>query len=75
MTDDDFNASLRAYFTAIIDEIEGVSRDVGPTTACFECGSIMPIGDTYLSKVDQRALCEGCFSSRKDRRLAKEVPG
>ena len=49
-------------------------RDVGPTTACFECGSIMPIGDTYLSKVDQRALCEGCFSSRKDRRLAKEVP-
>ena len=40
----------------------GAPKDIGPTTACFDCGKIIPIGDCfYSSTVDQRALCERCY--------------
>ena len=38
----------------------------GCTTACFDCGTIIPIGDCfYSSTVDQRALCEGCYGKAR----------
>ena len=49
-----------------------LSRDIGPTTACFDCGAIIPIGDCfYSSTVDQRALCEGCYGKAEKAGRAK----
>lgn len=47
-------------------------QDIGPTTACFDCGAIIPIGDCfYSSTVDQRALCEGCYGKAEKAGRAK----
>jgi len=46
------------------EEMSQTEIDRGPTTACFDCGTIIPIGDCfYSSTVDQRALCEGCYGT------------
>ena len=46
--------------------------DRGPTTACFDCGKIIPIGDCfYSSTVDQRALCEKCYGKAEKAGRAK----
>ena len=47
-------------------------QDVGPTTACFDCGAIIPIGDAFYSSTqDQRALCEGCYGKAEKAGRAK----
>ena len=49
-----------------------LARDSGPTTACFDCGAIVAIGDAfYSSTVDQRALCEGCYGKAEKAGRAK----
>jgi len=59
----------------VIREVAGLlKRDIGPTTACFDCGAIIPIGDCfYSSTVDQRALCEGCYEKAEKGGRAKCV--
>jgi len=50
--------------------------DVGPTTACFDCGAIIPIGDCfYSSTVDQRALCEDCYGKAEKAGRARVKSG
>ncbi len=49
-----------------------------PTTACFDCDAVLPVSETWLSKLDGRALCNSCFESaeaagraRRSRRRAR----
>lgn len=52
--------------------IASLRNDIGPTTACFDCGAIIPIGDCfYSSTIDQRALCEGCYEKAEKAGRAK----
>jgi len=38
-------------------------QDIGPTTACFDCGAVISVGDCFYSGTrDQWALCEGCYT-------------
>ena len=47
-------------------------QDIGPTTACFDCGTIIAIGDAFYSSTrDQRALCEGCYGKAEKAGRAK----
>jgi len=49
-------------------------RDCGPTTACFDCGKIVPVGDVYYaSKRDERALCEWCYRKAEKAGRARSV--
>lgn len=49
-----------------------------PTTACFDCDAVLPVSETWLSKLDGRALCNSCFEraeaagrARRSRRRAR----
>ena len=54
------------------DMVVKLPQDVGPTTACFDCGAIIPIGDCfYSSTIDQRALCEACYGKAEKAGRAK----
>lgn len=56
----------------------GPAPDIGPTTACSNrfCPSpIIPVGDAFISKRDERILCEPCFRERERRQLAREIAG
>ena len=49
-------------------------QDIGPTTACFYCGKIVPVGDVYYtSKQDERALCEWCYKKAEKAGRARSV--
>ena len=63
----------RIYFSHDGHRDSGLHQaDIGPTTACFDCGAIIPIGDCfYSSTVDQRALCEGCYGKAEKAGRAK----
>lgn len=44
--------------------------DSGPTAACFDCGGIFPVEETW---VDEKglALCQGCFGKREAKGRAR----
>ena len=44
-----------------------------PTTACFDCGAILPVAETWVNKKGV-ALCESCFRKREARGRARRRP-
>ena len=53
------------------------SPDIGPTTACFECGSIFAVGDACYRKVkdEEFCLCPDCYETWEEKGRAREKPG
>ena len=54
----------------VIELRSGPKKEV-PTTACFDCETIIPVADTYVSTRDERALCETCFKKAEKAGRAK----
>jgi len=59
--------ALQEFFRDRLDALafEHVTRGHAvepPTTACFDCGAIVPVDATYTSKRDERCVCQGCFT-------------
>lgn len=45
-----------------------------PTTVCFDCDVVVPVSETWVSKIDRRALCDPCFEKAETAGRAKRGP-
>ena len=66
-----FEATLQGLLAELYPDLE--SKDIGSSTACFECGITVRTEDVWLKKSDPNiALCEGCFRKAETAGRAKE---
>jgi hypothetical protein len=42
-----------------------------PTTACFNCDAVVPVSETWVSRIDGHALCDSCFTKAEAAGRAK----
>jgi len=62
-----------AYWRDYYEGVLGPRRDIGSSTACFECGANVKTEHVWLKKSDPNvALCEGCFRHAETAGRAKE---
>ena len=52
-----------AHLAPLVQAADQPVTDIGPSTACWECGALVAVGMVYLSaERDGAALCPACFA-------------